>query len=140
MRLNRMKTSIGTGNRKGLRCAETKAIVASPMRQLSTRRVENSKSGKHRKGLFAEISMLIVAAKERVAASVNAELTMLYWSVGNRINKVILWKSARNMENASLRNWLFNSWRNMAKYGMRSIYGELCVLRQYFQTRRLSHR
>ena len=34
--------------------------------------------------------MLIAAAKERVAVSVNAELTMLYWSVGNRINKEVV--------------------------------------------------
>ena len=34
--------------------------------------------------------MLIAAARERVAVSVNAELTMLYWNVGNRINKDIL--------------------------------------------------
>ena len=34
--------------------------------------------------------MLIATAKERVAVSVNAELTMLYWKVGNRINKEVL--------------------------------------------------
>ena len=34
--------------------------------------------------------MLIAAAKERVAVSVNAELTMLYWSVDNRINKEVV--------------------------------------------------
>lgn len=47
-------------------------------------------AGKSGKGLFSEISGMIAAAKERVAVAVNAELTMLYWNVGNRINKEIL--------------------------------------------------
>jgi len=77
-------------NRKSLLAAETNQIVASPMRQLCTQRVHNSKAVKSGKGLFSEISGMIVAAKERVAVSVNAELTMLYWNVGNRINKEVL--------------------------------------------------
>ena len=85
-----MKGKVRTGTRKSLRTAEQKAIVVSPTRQLCTHSVHNSKSGKHLKGLFSEISMLIAAAKERVAVSVNAELTMLYWSVGNRINKEVV--------------------------------------------------
>lgn len=40
--------------------------------------------------LFSEISAMIAAAKERVAVAVNAELTMLYWNVGRRINEEIL--------------------------------------------------
>lgn len=85
-----MKANSGTRKRKNLRTAETKTIVASVKRQLCSCHVQNSKSGKHLKGLFSEISKLIAAAKERVAVSVNAELTVLYWSVGNRINKEVV--------------------------------------------------
>ena len=35
---------------------------------------------------ISDIREMIVAARERVAVSVNAELTMLYWNVGRRIN------------------------------------------------------
>lgn len=77
-------------NRKSLRAAETNQIVVSPIRQLCTQRVQKPKAAKSGKGLFLEISGMIAAAKERVAVAVNAELTMLYWNVGRRINKEIL--------------------------------------------------
>lgn len=38
------------------------------------------------KGLFKEISQLIQATKNRVAQKVNAELVLLYWEIGDRIN------------------------------------------------------
>lgn len=41
-------------------------------------------------GCFNDIRALIVAARERVAVSVNAELTMLYWNVGRRISRELL--------------------------------------------------
>ena len=40
--------------------------------------------------LYKEIRGLIVAARTRVAVAVNAELSMLYWSVGKRINSDVL--------------------------------------------------
>jgi len=40
--------------------------------------------------LLAEIRQLIDAARQRVAASVNAELTLLYWHVGQRIRAEVL--------------------------------------------------
>jgi predicted nuclease of restriction endonuclease-like (RecB) superfamily len=40
--------------------------------------------------LFIEIRQLIVAARGRVAVTVNAELTLLYWQIGARINAEIL--------------------------------------------------
>jgi hypothetical protein len=40
--------------------------------------------------LLAEIRHLIDAARQRVAASVNAELTLLYWQIGRRINADVL--------------------------------------------------
>lgn len=39
---------------------------------------------------ISDIREMIVAARERVAVSVNAELTMLYWNVGRRINQELL--------------------------------------------------
>ena len=77
-------------NRKSLRAAEANQIVVSPMRQFCSQRLQNPKAAKSGKGLFLEISGMIAAAKERVAVAVNAELTMLYWNVGRRINKEIL--------------------------------------------------
>lgn len=40
--------------------------------------------------LLTDLRTLIAAARERVAAAVNAELTMLYWHVGKRIRTEIL--------------------------------------------------
>jgi hypothetical protein len=34
--------------------------------------------------LFSEIRQLIDAAKQRAAVVINAEITMLYWQVGDR--------------------------------------------------------
>lgn len=41
-------------------------------------------------GLLRDVRGMIASARERAAASVNAELAMLYWHVGNRINKEVL--------------------------------------------------
>ncbi|PVX32125.1 uncharacterized protein DUF1016 [Pasteurella langaaensis DSM 22999] len=40
--------------------------------------------------LVSEISQLIQSSKQRVAVAVNAELTLLYWHIGQRINQHIL--------------------------------------------------
>lgn len=40
--------------------------------------------------LFNDIKSLIDSARQRVAVAVNAELTLLYWQVGQRINSEIL--------------------------------------------------
>jgi hypothetical protein len=42
------------------------------------------------KRLFVEIKQLIQSARQRAAVSVNAELTLLYWQVGNRIASEVL--------------------------------------------------
>lgn len=42
------------------------------------------------KALFFEIKDLIQSAKQNAAVAVNAELTLLYWQVGERISKEIL--------------------------------------------------
>ena len=40
--------------------------------------------------LFSEIRQLIDAAKQRAAVAINAEITLLYWQVGDRIQTEIL--------------------------------------------------
>ena len=40
--------------------------------------------------LYGGIAELIKQAKTRVAVAVNAELTVLYWNVGNSVNKYVL--------------------------------------------------
>ncbi len=42
------------------------------------------------KALFTEVKQLIQSAKQRTAATVNAELTFLYWQVGKRISNEVL--------------------------------------------------
>src|SRR4051794_3551239 len=39
---------------------------------------------------FAEIRQLIADARQRAASAVNAELTLLYWRIGRRINAEVL--------------------------------------------------
>jgi predicted nuclease of restriction endonuclease-like (RecB) superfamily len=41
-------------------------------------------------GLFHEIRQLIDAAKQRAAVAINAELTLLYWHIGQRIQTEVL--------------------------------------------------
>jgi len=41
--------------------------------------------------LVAEIKLLIEESKQRLAVSVNATMTMLYWEIGNKINEGILY-------------------------------------------------
>jgi len=41
-------------------------------------------------GLFSEIKQLIEQSKNNVAITVNAEMSLLYWNIGNRINSNIL--------------------------------------------------
>ena len=48
------------------------------------------KSPANRLELLAELRGLIDQARNRVAIAVNAELTMLYWRVGNRIRQEVL--------------------------------------------------
>ncbi len=40
--------------------------------------------------LFKDVSLLIEQSRQLVARSVNAEITMLYWRIGNRIRQYIL--------------------------------------------------
>jgi hypothetical protein len=40
--------------------------------------------------LFSEIQQLIDAAKQRAAIAINAEITLLYWQIGNRIQIEVL--------------------------------------------------
>ena len=40
--------------------------------------------------LLADLRQMILAARERVAVAVNAELTMLYWHIGERIRMEVL--------------------------------------------------
>lgn len=40
--------------------------------------------------LLADVRQLISAARQRVASTVNAELTQLYWQIGNRVNSELL--------------------------------------------------
>jgi len=40
--------------------------------------------------LLADVRQLISAARQRVASTVNAELTQLYWQIGNRVNVELL--------------------------------------------------
>lgn len=40
--------------------------------------------------LLADVRQLIDAARQRVASTVNAELTQLYWQIGNRVNVELL--------------------------------------------------
>ena len=41
-------------------------------------------------GLFKDVCQIIVASRQRVAISVNSELTLMYWHIGERINKEVL--------------------------------------------------
>jgi len=44
----------------------------------------------HNKPLLGDIRQLIDAAKQRAAMAVNAEISLLYWQVGQRIHQSIL--------------------------------------------------
>lgn len=54
-------------------------------KQQSTKPVKQSKGN-----LLSELSLLIEQSRHQVVAQVNSTLTMLFWQVGNRINKEVL--------------------------------------------------
>lgn len=74
--------------------------------------------------LFSEIKALIQSARQRAAVAVNAELTLLYWQVGQRINtevlkgeradygKQVVSELAKNLSSLFGRGW---SKRNLAQ-------------------------
>ena len=41
-------------------------------------------------GLFKDVCQIIENARQRVAISVNSELTLMYWHIGERINRDVL--------------------------------------------------
>ncbi len=55
--------------------------------------------------LFQDVAGLIIAAKEHAAVAVNAELSMLYWNVGNRINKEVLGDKRAEYGKRSSKDW-----------------------------------
>jgi hypothetical protein len=58
------------------------------------RRVEHNDSGSIRPAngdaLYGDVAGLIDGARQSVAATVNSELVMLYWSVGKRVREEVL--------------------------------------------------
>ena len=51
---------------------------------------ENKEIIRTEKALVAEVKNLIEKSRQNVAVAVNAELSMLYWHIGKRINEVVL--------------------------------------------------
>jgi phosphoribosylformimino-5-aminoimidazole carboxamide ribonucleotide (ProFAR) isomerase len=49
-----------------------------------------SKEAKIEVQLYTEVTQLIEQSKQNVAIAVNAEITLLYWNVGKRINNEVL--------------------------------------------------
>jgi hypothetical protein len=49
-----------------------------------------SKEAKIEVQLYSEVTQLIEQSKQNVAVAVNAEITLLYWNVGKRINNEVL--------------------------------------------------
>jgi hypothetical protein len=47
-------------------------------------------AGPEEESLLGDVTLLIEAARGRVALTVNAELTMLYWGIGRRIREDVL--------------------------------------------------
>ena len=54
--------------------------------------------------LHAELRSLIASSRQRLAGAVNAELTRLYWSVGERLRTAVLGGADRAKYGAQLIN------------------------------------
>jgi hypothetical protein len=50
----------------------------------------NSNIALSKQALFNELSQLIEQSQQQVVAQANSTLTLLFWHIGNRINKEIL--------------------------------------------------
>ena len=66
-------TLLGQGIKRGI-------TITSEMNKDVTKQME----------IFQEIKSLILGARNRVAVTVNAELSLLYWQIGRRINAELL--------------------------------------------------
>ncbi len=63
------------------------------------------------KDLFNELSQLIEQSQQQVVSQANSTLTMLFWHIGNRINKEIFKINGQTMENELCRQCRHN-WKN----------------------------
>lgn len=63
--------------RVGRKSADAASVPAQPAKSPAT-------------ALLSDIRQLVDSARQRVAAAINAELTLLYWRIGQRINKEVL--------------------------------------------------
>lgn len=86
--------------------------------------------------LLADVRHLIDAARQRVAGAVNAELTQLYWQIGNRINVELLQgQRAEYGKQVIAELAKSNSPRNLAKAGASANYAIACVLPKFSRNR-----
>lgn len=63
--------------------------------------------------ILEDIRSLIEQTRQKVAATVNAGMTLMYWHIGERINREVLGANAQLMANRLLPHYPDNSQRNM---------------------------
>ena len=71
--------------------------------------------------LMADLQLIINSTKVRVASVANAELTMMYWHIGKRINSEILETNGRSMESRLCRRCRHNYSVSMATRDLRLV-------------------
>lgn len=69
--------------------------------------------------LIQDLRQIIEQARGRVAATANYELTMMYWHIGERINREVLEISALSMVSKLCRQCHDNCKRRMGRKGLR---------------------
>ncbi|UUZ65921.1 DUF1016 N-terminal domain-containing protein [Polaromonas sp. P1-6] len=89
--------------------------------------------------LYTELRALIASSRQRLAGTVNAELTRLYWSVGERLRTEVLGGADRAKYGDQLINRVGVSWRKNLAVGLKpKICTAWCSLPRLSRCPRLS--
>ncbi len=113
----------------------------STLKSKSTKRTALAvRSVKRPQALLTEIQELIRSAHDKLARSVNAGLTLLYWQIGRRIREDVL-REKRAEYGKKIVSALGTKLSRSSAAGLPSeIFSEWCGLPRFFPTSRLCHR
>lgn len=71
--------------------------------------------------LIEDLRHIINQARGRVAATANYELTMMYWHIGERINREVLGNQRAEYGLQMLRKWCNNCNQNMVRKDLKKV-------------------
>lgn len=88
--------------------------------------------------LFSEIKLLIEEARQAVAVTLNAATTLLYWNIGERVNKDLLWNKWAQYGKEVVKSLSSKLTKEYGKRWSENHFSIVSALRRLFPRNRLS--